>query len=499
MNLQKNVFLNFLSTISVILIFSLIPWAEFLSANIKEIDEILNDNFYILIVIYFIFIILIYFVVKFLIKNKSKLYYISLISFSVWIFFQYNLLKVFLHSIFFGHFIWHFTSEISLMLIISLIGLVYFFIEKIKFLRIFAVFFMILNLIYYSAILSPKLNILSVNKKTNINSEGFTNNLNFHKNPNIYLFIVDAMKPLDEFENFYDLNLIDFKKHYKKYDYSYYPNTSNIYKFTDNVLGSFFHLEKTIFQNEDDPEHDFKLKPHISNTFPPLLKKEHTPKLLIELNKFGYDFKWVGNYISNCSKTNFRYCLTNEKKNYIDIYTLQSFFDKSAITQIINKLIKINFIAGLINFKMMHTDSFYEINKYVTSNNDSIVDNKPQFFLIHDLQAHNPYIVDFNCDNKKFEGNYNLEGYKNSYLCNIKKISKMIETLDKFDPSAIVVFQSDHSWIMSQKSESKYGMRTSIFNLIKNGKNCKNLPIPNNLNTLNFGLYILECLKINNK
>ena len=52
------------------------------------------------------------------------------------------------------------------MLIISLIALVYFFIEKIKFLRIFAVFFMILNLIYYSAILSPKLNILSVNKKT---------------------------------------------------------------------------------------------------------------------------------------------------------------------------------------------------------------------------------------------------------------------------------------------------------------------------------------------
>ena len=95
MNLQKNVFLNFLSTISVILIFSLIPWAEFFIANIKEIDEILNDNFYILIVIYFIFIILIYFVIKFLIKNKSKLYYISLISFSVWIFFQYNLLKVF--------------------------------------------------------------------------------------------------------------------------------------------------------------------------------------------------------------------------------------------------------------------------------------------------------------------------------------------------------------------------------------------------------------------
>jgi len=498
MNLKTSFLSNFLSTISVILIFSLIPWAEFINANLKEIDEILNDNFYILILIYFTCIILIYFIVKFLIKDKSNLYYISLISFSIWIFFQYNLLKVFFNSIFSGYFIWHFSSEISLILIISLISLFYFFIEKIYFLKIFVVSFMVLNLTYFSAILIPKLNKFILNQKTNINEDDLTNNPNIHKNPNIYFFLVDAMKPLNEFESFYNLNLINFKKHYNEYNYSYYPNTTNIYKWTDEVLTSFFYLEKNLYQNEEDIQSSIKFKHNILKTFPTVLKKEYKPKLLKELDKYGYNFKWVGNYMSNCSKTNFRYCLKNKKKDYIDIYTLQSFLDKSAIVQIINKLTKINFIADLINFKTLHSDPIFELDKYVTLNNDSIIDNKPHFFLIHDLQTHAPYFVDSNCDDKQFEGNYNLEGYKNSYLCNIKKISKVIETLDKFDPTALVVFQSDHNWIMSQKSETKYGKRTNIFNLIKNSEYCKNLPTTNNLNTLNIGLYFLECLKINN-
>jgi len=275
-------------------------------------------------------------------------------------------------------------------------------------LRVFIFFFMILNLVYFSGILFPELNKLNTNKNENIIKENFTDNSNFLNNPNIYLFVVDAMKPLDEFESFYNLNLINFKKHYEKYDYSNYPNTSNTYKWTDEVLTSFFYLEKDIYQNENDSRDNLKFKPNILKTFPALLKKGYKPKLLIELEKYGYDFKWVGNYMSNCSKTNFRYCLKNKKKNYVDIYTLQSFLDKSVIIQIINKLTKINFIANSINFKTLHSDPLFEIDKYITLNHNSIVNNKPQFFLIHDLQTHAPYFVDSNCQDKRFEGRFNL-------------------------------------------------------------------------------------------
>ena len=495
MKSKKTLLLNFLLTISIILVFSLIPWAEFLHANTKEIDEILNDNFYILIAIYYSFIILLYLVTIFLVKDRSKLYYITFISFSVWIFFQYNLLKNYFNTIFSDYFIWHYSSEISLSLIILLITLLYIFLEKIKFLRIFVFSFMILNLIYFSIILYPKLNMINANNKINNVEEKFIIDSNFKNNPNIYFFLVDAMKPINEFENFYDIDLKNFKKHYEKYNYRYYPNTFNTYKWTDEVLTSFFYLEKNIYQNENKTDNNLKLKSNILKTFPTLLKDEYTPKLLIELKKFGYNFKWVGNYMSNCSKTNFRYCLKSEKKSHIDIYTFQSFLEKSVIIQIIKKLIQINFISNLIDFKILHSDPFFEIDKYVISNKDLIITNKPQFFLIHDLETHAPYSVDSNCEDKRFVGRYNFEGYKNSYRCNIKKISKIIETLDKFDPRAMVIFQSDHNWIMSQKSESKFGMRTNIFNLFKNSSNCKN-PVTNDLNTLNFGFYIIECLKM---
>ena len=81
----------------------------------------------------------------------------------------------------------------------------------------------------------------------------------------------------------------------------------------------------------------------------------------------------------------------------------------------------------------------------------------PTFFFIHGMEAHAPYFVDSNCDNKRFSGTYNLEGYKNSYLCEIKRISKVIKTLDEFDPNSLVIIQSDTSWIMSTKSEDEYG------------------------------------------
>lgn len=494
---KKASLLNFFLTIAAILTFSLIPWAEFLNANPKEIDEILNDNFYVLIVIYYSFIILIYLITIFLVRDRSKLYYITFISFSVWIFFQYNLLKTFLNSIFSGYYIWNFSSEISLLLIILSIGFFYFFLEQIKPLRIFIFYFLILNLIYFSITLYPKLNTLNIDKKINKVKKNFVIDSNYEKNPNIYLFILDSMKPLNEFEKFYALELKNFKNHFEKYNYRYYTNTSNIYKWTDEVLTSLFYLEKNIYQNQNISENDLKLKSDILKTFPTFFKNEYSTRLLTDLKKFGYNFKWVGNYMANCSNINFRYCLGSEKKDYIDIYTFQSFLEKSPIVQIINKLIKINFIANLIDFKTLHTDPIFELDKYLISNKNLSTTNKPNFFLIHDLEAHDPYFVDSNCKDKRFQGKYNFEGYKNSYLCNIKKISKIIKTLDKFDPNAIVVFQSDHNWIMSQKSENKYGKRTNIFNLIKNSPNCKN-PVSNNFNTLNFGFYIIACLKSNN-
>jgi hypothetical protein len=324
---KNNKSLKNLASIISVLILSLLPWAEFINSNLNQINEVLNDNFYILLLIYFFFIVLIYLISKSVLKYKSDIYYISLTSFSVWIFFQYNLIKIFFNSILEGFYIWHFSSEISLFFIILLILLSIIYLDKFKFLSFYAIIFLFFNLFYLTVSIYPKYELLNVNKSREITKEKIKKNINFNDNPNIYFFLVDAMNPINDFETYYESDLDYFKKHYTKFNYSYYENTLNLYDYTEEVLTSFFSMEEEIFMDKEkliNEENLFPntasgkdisiLKPNI-NKWPLIFKKGFEPKLLQELEKFGYEFKWIGNYMTNCSKTNYRYCLEGKKKN----------------------------------------------------------------------------------------------------------------------------------------------------------------------------------------
>ena len=142
----------------------------------------------------------------------------------------------------------------------------------------------------------------------------------------------------------------------------------------------------------------------------------------------------------------------------------------------------------------MNSNPIFELKQFILSNKEFITNTNPQFYFIHDLEAHHPHLVDSNCKSKKFEGKYNLEGYKNSYQCNIKRIKDIIEILHEYDPNSVVIFQSDHNWAMSRKSESEFGQRTKIFNLIKNNPNCK-ISASNEINISKLPTYILGCVK----
>ena len=501
-NKNYNVFLTEIISILLILVASLIPWLEFINSNYKEIDEIFNDNFLLLISLYFFIVILIYLFTKIFFKNKTKFYYISLISISIWIFFQFNSLKLILNTLFSNISIWHYSSEIALFVIISIIITLTIILNKSNNLRTFVLFFLIFNFIYSSIVVFPKLKVFQNDNSKIVlkKSEQIQPSSN---NANIYFFLIDSLKPLNEFENFYDTKLEVFRNFYKKYGYTYYENTTNLYMWTEPVVTSMFYLEENIYDSKSD-NNDFanwtelyskkKLKPNIDKTFPTFLKNEYDPKLLVELNKLGYKFKWVGNYAQNCSYTNYKYCLKDQKRKYIDLYTLQAFLNKSPILQILDNLIQLEFISNLFDLKILHSDAIFELDKFVVSNKDYMKDIGSTFFFIHDMETHEPYFVDSNCDNKRLPGKYNLEGYKNSYLCVVKKITNVIETLDKFDPDSIVIFQADHSWIMSEKLEKKYGKRNSIFNLIKNNTICDKT-LPDNPNATNITNYLINCLK----
>ena len=148
------------------------------------------------------------------------------------------------------------------------------------------------------------------------------------------------------------------------------------------------------------------------------------------------------------------------------------------------------------NFLFEDNNGLLKLKKYIKNNNLDFSLNKPTFYFVHHLSPHWPYITDRNCNyTQKYPEEINFEGYKEAYLCNLKRIKEMIKFLEINDPNSFVVFQGDHNWEMSRSGEKKYGDRKAIFSLIKKNDNCK---ISNsekkNLNNLNALKSIFRCI-----
>ena len=71
---------------------TLIPWIEFINTNLDELDFIFNNNLFILLAIYFLFISLTYLILSFF-TSLTKYSLISFISISIWVLFQHNFIK----------------------------------------------------------------------------------------------------------------------------------------------------------------------------------------------------------------------------------------------------------------------------------------------------------------------------------------------------------------------------------------------------------------------
>ena len=63
-NKKYNIFLIEFITLFLIFVLSFIPWLEFINTNFKELDEIFNDNFFLLIILYYFIITLLHLILK---------------------------------------------------------------------------------------------------------------------------------------------------------------------------------------------------------------------------------------------------------------------------------------------------------------------------------------------------------------------------------------------------------------------------------------------------
>ena len=301
----------------------------------------------------------------------------------------------------------------------------------------------------------------------------FEDKLKFKKD-NIYYLILDGMQPIEDFEKFYKKNLQDYLQNVRKNGFLYLEGTESLHSNTSYSLSSMFYLNNVSEKSSKIP-------------FPVVMRSKFKPDLIYNLDNLGYDFKWIGNFFAYCPKYNLKYCLDKKKNPIIDTYLYINFFRQTPLIQTI-----INF-GHIFNFDY-NKNFFFKLNNGIGRliNHLEKSDNsneKATFYFIHHMSPHWPYVTNKDCSYKFYEGEKNLKGYESSYLCVLKRIDNLINYLVKFDPNAIVIFQSDHNWKLSKNHEQD---KNKIFNLIKIN-DCKLTNDVNfhNVNTLRL---ILSCI-----
>lgn len=476
------------------IIFSL-PILEFLKDNFYEIGIILGKNLFILIFLIFGFLFITAFLLKFFFKKKDFYDTLLITIVGFWLIFKHNTINRFLITTKENNsFINLFSSEISLILIfIFFFIFLFLFIQKNIFFKKFLFIFFYLN--FFLVLI--QLNFIKsdlANKDIKLSNKILFPDLIKGEKPNIYFFILDAMQPIKDFEENYKVDLSKFLNEIKNKNYIYHDNTLNFYGGTTYGLSAFFNLDKII-------SNDGKMKIKSSSYFPLVLKENNSSNLLNNLNNFGYDFKWAGNYFAYCPKFNLKYCL-NQNKSTVDLYLYLSFFGKSPliqITQILGGFFNFDF-KNYIFHKSLGGEGIFKLHDGIGRLTEylSQIQNidKPTFYFIHHMSPHHPYLTNSDCSYKNYLGKINIEGeafsyegYKEAYLCNLKKISETIKLLETKDPNSFIIFQSDHNWRMAKTSLEK----KKIFNLFKVKDNCK-YDLDQNLNNVNMLRLVLSCI-----
>lgn len=472
-----------------------IPFLEFFNYNLSPLDgeTDLKVNYLTikrLFLLYIIFILFISFLIILFRKiTKLILFDISIIfSFIYWIIFKYNEIK----KLFYLDSLDLLSKYDGLISLVITILLIIFFVKfynnrKTNFINIFICFFFIINFIFLLSSIFVKDEFFLTKKPTdkfefeNINIDNTQRN-------NIYLFILDSMPPIKVADEILETNSKNFLNELKSINFNYIHNSKSFYGNTAFALGSIFNL-KPFYTNEGKLVKEYsELKyPHLA--FPSVIRKNNLSNLEHNLNKLGYDIKWIGSHFSNCYGYNRGYCIDEiDNSNILFNYEILSFLKKTAFQPISHHVLKIFDISIEEKILFKSNNGIDNFERFLIQNGRP---QKPTFILTHHLISHWPYLVDEYCKYEKNLGRINKIGIKKAFECNKKLIKKITKLISKIDNEAIVILQSDHNWELANLDLKIYGDRKDIFNVIKTNSFCKKYEeyANNNIDTIRLALY----------
>lgn len=425
MNLIKH---RVFTQLSIIFLIS-IPFLNFIIANITSLYFgyyiELFKLFFASCLLIFILTVAIFFILK---KKKDFNFILFKICLFFFLVFHYKYLVIFFQN-FDLNFLNPYYFSLILIIIISFYILLN---NKEKFLDFIKIFLTIIFLFTTIQFLSL---FFLLDNKTNVKIMNFdTNDYKQESKRNIYYIIVDAATSFPQFQKFYNIPsdfFFNFKNNIK--DYKIINETYSSGVKTSVTLFSVLQLD---FNEEFYNLDDYQLYPNI------LRKKTSSNLPLMQLlKKKSYNFYWVTNNFINCSLVDFDKCFI-KKKNFFDFYVTTQFLQQSPIYNIIHKI-----------FPNYYGKKWYKkndaINNFLLNYNEEVINQKNNFFLIHHMMPHEPFVFTKNCHYKYLKTSLKdiekyKEGYFNSYSCMMKRILEFNQYIKKNDPDAYVLIQGDH-------------------------------------------------------
>ena len=347
------------------------------------------------------------------------------------------------------------------------------------------IYFFLSNIILIILIIFTITNKNDFNKNNYLKSDIFNNKKIFESSyikPNIYLIIMDGMTSLKYANEFLEVNHNSHKNFLFKNGFKYYDSYSN-YNTTYLSMAAIMELNYIIKPN-DEKYYDRK------NFWPLILSnKKNKPNLIKILEDNDFIFKWYGNITSSCKNYSYNKNFCPEDELNSTYYVFNTFYSNTPIIIILRKF----FPKLMLNY---YGDKVDSISNFI--NSKQIYKNS--FTLIHHLSPHPPYIYNSDCSIKKklqsTVSTVDSDGYRDAYLCSLKKIEELIQYLNKFDPSAHVLITADHGWNLDEnKSKNKIEKireKSQIYSSFKVNETCK-IHKPREFDLINSIRYLVGC------
>ena len=319
------------------------------------------------------------------------------------------------------------------------------------------------------------------------------------------------------------INIDGIISDFKKDNFTYINNVDSSYNNTAWTLSQIINL--SYFKNKNDLDAF-----HIEQKYPEIFKYFSESPLGKTLNEINYNFYWLGHSMLTCSGYNASLCFPHKK----GLNTLKRMLSPNKTSLINQNYVLMNFLqntpyldfSGKFFFlgKSARETALIEndaLNNYMKFAPNLKKEKKNHFTFIHAelprivyLPIYNPLTFNEDCSiliHSKEKINdlkrksitqptpvwrsYELTKplYEKNYLCMLKRVKEFTKFIDKFDPDAMVIIQSDHGTINAPELLNEQGVRLNkIFTLARVTNECENY-LSNKIDNINAIRLLLSC------